>query len=332
MIITERLDGSPESISHIDVQRDETMLHQWPEPGNMNIWGSYEPIQAINLPMEHIKGPFAPPQGVFRSDHIHIEYQKMNGRQPFYHRNTDCDEISYHVAGKRTVVTELGSVDLQVGDMARIPVGIAHDNIATDDVHLIFYLNAGTKEVTTPYRSTEYRMPPFPDWKPVDSIEFITGQLGQVGTDISTFYTSEQMLLDHAASTDQRMAVVRHSGLEGTQWLYKNDDAWIGVTKLDKTDGYLYLRHRKAYELQLQTQGQRTLVTQRGTLRIEPGDCLVIPLGTAFTSIANEKNEYITMLLRQPPEAKKEFSKTAEPTTEDLFSKARNASATVGLG
>ena len=49
-------------------------------------------------------------------------------------------------------------------------------------------------------------MPPVPGWKPVDSIEFITDGLGQVGTDISTFYTSEQMLLDNAASTDRRMA------------------------------------------------------------------------------------------------------------------------------
>ena len=195
MIVTERLDALPESASVIEIQRDELMLHRWPEPGRMKIWSSYDPIRAISLPMNYIEGPFAPPQGVFRSEYIHIEYQKLDGRQPFYHRNTDCEEISYHVTGERTVVTELGSVDMEQGDMARIPVGIAHDNIAKEDVHLIFYITEGLKETATPCRNTEYRMPPFPDWKPVDSIEFITGQLGQVGTDVSTFYTSEQMLL-----------------------------------------------------------------------------------------------------------------------------------------
>lgn len=75
----------------------------------------------------------------------------------------DCEEISYHVAGDRTVVTKLGSVDLEVGDMARIPVGVAHDNIAKDDVHLIFYIKEGVREVGMPCRSTEYRMPPVPD-------------------------------------------------------------------------------------------------------------------------------------------------------------------------
>lgn len=323
MIVTERLDGLPETDTYKDIQRDEAMLHRWPEPGSMKIWSSYEPLKAISLPMQHIKGPFAPPQGVFRSDFIHIEYQKMNGRQPFYHRNTDCDEISYHIAGERTVVTELGCVNLNVGDMARIPVGTAHDNIANEDVHLIFYLDEGTKEATVPYRSTEYRMPPVPDWKPVDSIEFITDSLSLVGSDVSTFYTSEQMLLDYAGSTDQRMAVVRHSGSDGVQWMYKNDNTWIGVTKMDKNDGAIYTRHRKAYELQLQTRGRRTLVSQRGTLQIEPGDCLVIPLGTAFTSIAGEENEYITMLMRQAPEAKKEFSKTADRASKETLSKLR---------
>lgn len=325
MIVTERPDGLPETDAFVDIKRDEAMLHRWPEPGSMKIWSSYEPLQAISLPMQHIKGPFAPPQGVFRSDYIHIEYQKMNGRQPFYHRNADCDEISYHVAGERTVVTELGSVDLKAGDMARIPVGTAHDNIAKEDVHLIFYLDEGTKEAVTPYRSTEYRVPPVPGWKPVDSIEFITDSLSLVGSDVSTFYTSEQMLLDHAASTDQRMAVVRHSGAEGTQWMYKNENTWIGVTRLGRTDGSVYTRHRKAYELQLQTQGRRTLVSQRGVLQIEPGDCLVVPLGTAFTSVAEEENEYITMLLRHRPEAKKEFAKTAERASEDVLSRLRDS-------
>ena len=162
MIVTERLDALPGSDNLFEIQRDESMLHRWPEPGSMKIWNSYDPVRAISLNMQHVKGPFAPPQGVFRSDHIHIEYQSMNGRQPFYHRNTDCEEISYHVAGERTVVTELGSVDLRVGDMSRIPVGVAHDNIAKDDVHLIFYIKEGIKEVATPTEAPSIACPQSP--------------------------------------------------------------------------------------------------------------------------------------------------------------------------
>ena len=143
MLVTEVLDGIPVDDSIMKIKRDEKLLHSWPEPGPMKIWKKYDAIGAISLPMYHVKGPFQPPQGVFESEHIHIEYQKMEGRQPFYHRNTDVDEITYHAAGVRSVLTELGTVDMQVGDMNLIPVGVAHDNHAHEDVHIIFYIPAG---------------------------------------------------------------------------------------------------------------------------------------------------------------------------------------------
>ena len=113
----------------------------------------------------------------------------MSGRQPFYHRNTDVDENTCHAAGKRMVLTELGVVDLEVGDMARIPVGVAHDNYAQEDVHIIFYIPQGVRENIIPYRTTEYRMPPYHRWEAINSIEFITDHLSEIGSDCQTFYT-----------------------------------------------------------------------------------------------------------------------------------------------
>ena len=325
MIVTEALDGIPVDNSIREIMRDEKLLHIWPDPGTMKIWNSYESLGAITHPMHHVEGPFRPPRGVYRSEFIHIEYQGMNGRQPFYHRNTDADEITYHAYGVRTVLTELGSVDMKVGDMARIPVGVAHDNRAHGDVHIIFYIPQGVKEVAVPYRSSEYRMPPFPEWKEKDAIEFITEHLSEIGTDTSTFYTNEKMLLDNASTSPERMAVVRASGSQGLEWMYKSENIWIAFNTYTQSQGDRYTRHRMAHELQIQTKGRRSLVTQRGTLHIEPGDFVTIPLGCAFTSVAHEEGVYIVVLMRYAALPKSEFTKTAEPTTEDLLQRVRMA-------
>jgi hypothetical protein len=325
MIVTEVLDGIPVDDSIREIQRDEKLLHIWPESEPLKIWRKFEPLGVISLPMHHVPGPFAPPQGVFRSDYIHIEYQKMNGRQPFYHRNTDADEITYQAFGKRTVLTELGSADYAIGDMARIPVGVAHDNYAQEDVHIIFYIPQGVLENVVPYRSTEYLMPPFPGWeaKESGSIEFITEHLSEIGTDCSTFYTDEQMLLDNAKTQPERMAFVRSSVSGSLEWLYKGENVWLGIQNFENSDGKVYTRHRMADELQIQTMGKRTLITQRGTLQIEPGDFVSIPLGCAFTSVAHEANGYISVLMRYPAIPKKQFTKMAEPTTEETLIQAR---------
>ena len=89
MIVTELIDGLPYDNSLHEILRDETLLLQpTPDPGPMKIWAAtYPPIGVLNFPMTHVRGPFTPPKGVFESDYIHIEWQRMNGRQPFYHRN-----------------------------------------------------------------------------------------------------------------------------------------------------------------------------------------------------------------------------------------------------
>ena len=166
-------------------------------------------------------------------------------------------------------------------------------------------------------------MPPFPGWEGKNSIEYITEHLSEMGTDTSTFYTNERMLLDNADTSSERMAVVRASGSQGLEWMYKSENIWIGFNSCANDQGDRYTRHRMAHELQIQTKGRRSLVTQRGTLHMEPGDFATIPLGCAFTSVAHEESVYIVVLMRYPAMPKSEFTKMAEPTTEDLLQQVR---------
>ena len=324
MIVTEIMDGIPVDDSIRKVRRDESLLISIPDPEPMNIWSNYDPLGAINVPLHHVRKAFSIPQGVFESNYLHIEYTSLtNGRQPFYHRNTDADEIAYHVTGTRQVITEIGTADLAPGDFARIPVGVSHDNHGIDDVHFIFYIPQGVVENIPPYRSTEHRVPPFEGWEPKPAIEFITEHLGAAGSHNSVYYTDELMLLENAKTDPLRMPVLRATGLEGVEWLYKSENIWLGSTKLTNADGTTYTRHRMASEVQIQVSGKRWLITQRGTLGIEPGDCVSVPLGCAFTSVVREESVYITVLMRYPAEAKKKYTKTAEKTTEELLGKIR---------
>jgi len=324
MIVMEIMDGIPVDQSIRKIRRDERLLISIPDPEPMNIWSNYDPLGAINVPLHHVRKGFSPPQGVFESDYIHIEYTSLtNGRQPFYHRNTDADEISYHVTGTRELITEIGTVDLAPGDFSRIPVGVSHDNHGIDDVHFIFYIPQGVVENIPSHRSTEYRIPPFEGWEPKPAIEFITERLSTIGSDNAVYYTDELMLLENAKTDPLRIPILRASRLEGVEWLYKSENIWLGSTKLTNVDGTTYTRHRMASEVQIQVAGKRSLITQRGTLEIEPGDCVCIPLGCAFTSVVREESVYITVLMRYLAEAKKKYTKTAEKTTEELLGKIR---------
>ena len=44
MIVTELLDGIPLDNSVRSIQREEKLLHNWPDPRPMNIWKKYDPI------------------------------------------------------------------------------------------------------------------------------------------------------------------------------------------------------------------------------------------------------------------------------------------------
>ena len=323
MIVTELMDGLPVDESVRKVQRDEKLFLTVPDPGPMKLWKNYSPLGAINLPFHHVPGGFMVPQGIFESEYIHIEYSRLGGRQPFYHRNTDADEIAYHVTGTREVITEIGTLDLSPGDFSRIPVGVSHDNHGFNDVHIIFYIPQGVVENIPAYKKSEHRIPPFPGWEPKPAIEFYTEHLGEVGSDSSVFYTDELMLLDNAKTDPEKILGIRGSGQEGVEWLYKSDNIWLGETTLTRADGTKYTRHRMADEIQIQVKGRRALITQRGTLELQPGDFVSIPQGCAFTSITDEANVFISCLMRYPAFAKKDYAKVARSSTAEVVAEMR---------
>lgn len=170
-------------------------------------------------------------------------------------------------------------------------------------------------------------MPPCDGWKATRCIEFVTGEMSAIGTDVSTFYTSEQTLLDHAKTTSERMQVVKSSGEEGAELLYKSPNIWLGFNLLSQDNGSVYTRHRMADEVQIQISGRRWLVTQRGSVEMRTGDSVSIPLGCALTSITQEDCKYLVFLMRHPAEATMPFDRVAEETTPLLLSLARQASS-----
>ena len=105
MIVTEIIDTLPCDEEVISVKREEKLLLDVPDPGPRQLWRECEPLGIVNMPMHYIAAEFSTPKGVFENEQIHIEWQQLNGRQPFYHRNQDCDEIAYHVCGNRTILT-----------------------------------------------------------------------------------------------------------------------------------------------------------------------------------------------------------------------------------
>lgn len=313
MTVTERIDGLPLSDTIHEIRREEHLLFDLPDPGPMKLWEIYPPLGVINMPMVHEKEKFGPPRGIFENNQVHVEWQKLNGRQPFYHRNTDCDEIAFHVSGQRSVITEFGTVDLNVGDFSMIPVGVGHDNRAIDDVHLIFYIPAHVAECKAPARTSEYRSVPFEGWEPPNkTIEFVTEHLGTVGSDSSVFHIDEELFLAHAKDATSRLHVLRPEGGQALEWLYKGSAVWLGWATTSEGEGEkIYTRHRVAHEVQMQIGGHRTLFTQRGTVELGPGDFICVPKGAAFRSSAtgDEKSTHIVILTTELPVAKQPFTK-----------------------
>ena len=328
IVVTELIDGFPVDDTILQVKRVESLFLTKPPPGPMKLWRDYDLLQAVSLPTKYIPSKFAPPLGVYESDYVRVEWQKMDFRQPFYHRNADVDEISYHVSGERTFISEQGSIDLTAGDFLRIPVSVAHDNRGVEDVHLLFYIPAPVTECVTPSRTTAHKMPPFPGWEPKPAIaEMMTECLGAIGCDICVSLTDEQMLLDAAKTDPEPINVLRAStggGSGATEWLYKSTNVWLGSTTLTNAKGDVYKRHRRADEIQCQVKGRRTLVTQRGTIELEPGDMVSVPLGTAFTDLVHgEESTHITVLTRFPAPSKLKYSKTAKETSAELVAQLR---------
>ncbi|WP_433566716.1 hypothetical protein ACQP1O_16855 [Nocardia sp. CA-151230] len=154
------------------VERDEHLLLAPPHPANLpiNLWREHPPLTVERYEAQ----PFAPPRGIYENDQVRIEWQIMNNRQPFYHRNCDVDEISYQIAGDRTLMTELGVIEHRPGDFSRIPRGVAHDNYGRTESHLLFYLPAPASELTSCVSSSQPTFPPFEGWEAGEVNEAIT--------------------------------------------------------------------------------------------------------------------------------------------------------------
>ena len=151
--VTQILDALPEAPTEITVQRREDLLLTWPAPTSRELWREMEPLAAAHFPTDFTPNLaprgcyFAPTRNPYIGKTLRVQWQQMDERQPFYHRDMDVEELSYQVSGERTLMTEVGTAELRPGDFSRIPVGIAHDNYGRKAVHLLFYVVAPVSDV-----------------------------------------------------------------------------------------------------------------------------------------------------------------------------------------
>lgn len=280
------------------IDRDELLLLAPPYPSKMPIklWRDQDPLSIVHYPQEYRAQPFAPPRGVYENAQVRVEWQTMDNRQPFYHRNCDVDEISYQIAGERTLMTELGIIEHRPGEFSRIPRGVAHDNYGRTESHLLFYIPAPVAELAQPVRTSAPVSPPFPRWQPGEVNEAITQCMGTPGHDIAVFPSDEALLLDRVHSEPDRMQVLPIGTGVGYSWLYATATVRLGTVSTHPDDGVRrYRRTLDADEIQYQIAGTRTLVTQRGIVDLKPGDFVRIPLGVAHSSVADESSTHIAL-------------------------------------
>ncbi|WP_328902830.1 hypothetical protein OHR86_25610 [Streptomyces sp. NBC_00441] len=306
------------------IERDEEQLLAAPHPNPfpVKLWRDHDPLTVVHMPQEYTAQPFAPPRGIYENDQVRIEWQTMDNRQPFYHRNCDVDEISYQIAGERTLMTELGVVEHRPGEFSRLPRGVAHDNYGRRESHLLFYTPAPAVEEREAVRRSEPVFPAFEGWEPGALNEAVTQCLGTPGHDITVFPIDERRLLEQVYTEEDRLQVLRGSG-NGVTWLYRSACFRLASVRLSAVDGRVYRRTLDADEIQYQISGRRTLVSQRGIVDLGPGDFVRIPLGVAHTSISAADSEYIALYSDRELPQIAATAKTAEPYTPQLLAARR---------
>ncbi|KAH8700318.1 hypothetical protein BGW36DRAFT_356981 [Talaromyces proteolyticus] len=329
MTITEIIDAIPESEDTLKIQRNEELLLHIPEPpANMKLWSEKEPLAVAHFSPTYTPKAFTPPKDIYGGDFLRVERQQMSCRQPFYHRNAEVEELSFQVAGERTLMTELGTLELRPGDFSNIPAGIAHDNFGREDIHLLFYVHPPLTECGVVDRAAEAKDIQFDGWKPENVKEIMTECLGAPGCDISISLADEKLLLsltanDRAKGGD-RLHAMKTVGSPGqTEWLYKTSYVWIGALPLVDSTGEVYHRHRRADSIQYQVRGERTIVSQRGTVHLEPGDFISIPRGCAYTSICEGESYHIVVMTNKETPLKSEATKHAKKESMEYVSAAR---------
>jgi quercetin dioxygenase-like cupin family protein len=313
-IVTEIIDGFPGDRALRVIQRREPLLFQKPEPGPIKMREmDAPPLPVYKFISQYEPVRFAPPRGVFEGPALRLEWQTINGRQPFYHRNTDVEEIGFQIWGERTQMTELGTIELRPGQFSCIPVGIAHDNYGREDIHLILYFHGPVQACVPASVLGEYKNPVFPGWEPKTMLEVTTYCLGGPHCDVALGMVDEVLLLQTAQSIDEQLPLHEPPGVPGkTEWLYKAPKVWIGHTVLEAGSPRVYTRHMCADEIQYQFEGTRTLITQRGVVTLEPGEFVSIPFGCAFTSVTNGGSKHVSVLTSEPTPAVPQPVRTAD--------------------
>jgi uncharacterized cupin superfamily protein len=326
-LVTEHYDAFPFDTGPRAMERHEELLLADPLPSRKAL-REHAPIEVVHFPGSFDPVEFAHPRPVYESPMLRVEWQTMpeGARQPFYHRNNDAYELSYQVDGERTLITDLGTLQLTAGDFTLLPATVAHDNRGWDDIHVLFYTPEPITELTDGVGESELRIPPFPGWEPGPLVnELITEGLAGPDQDLVMTPVDEVALLEQAKREDARLHVLRPpAGSEGTTWLYRSPRIMIGKTTLSRSDGRVYLRHRDVDEIQYQVSGQRLLVTQRGVARLEPGDFVQVPAGVAFTTIATEPTAYLRLCTRDQVPRIADVARRGQQLTGDQLAAARH--------
>jgi mannose-6-phosphate isomerase-like protein (cupin superfamily) len=310
------------------LERDEDLLLSPPieRPGPR--FPELPPLEVVHIGQEYTPLEFALPRTIYQGRQGKIEWQQMDFRQPMYHRNLDVDELSYQIRGDRTLMTEIGSVELTTGDLCRIPAAVCHDNWGRQESHLLFYIAAPCADVLPAVKHGEARIPPYEGWEPAIVNEVNTVHMADVtgGEPPAVAHQSdERLILGKAFEDSARLAVMRvDQAAAETTWVWKAAELWIGIVNQPPTEGLAYRRHRDCEEVQYQIVGRRTLVSQRGVVDIAPGDFVRIPTGTAFTSIADRSSRYLVVNSTAPFDEFQEPAKKARPADPAELRALRN--------
>ena len=312
--VTEIISSEPFDRPVRSVVRNEAQLLALPpEPAMRFLSPKMTPLAVYTFPTTYEPVEFARPRGVFEGASLRLEWQTLSGRQPFYHRNADVDEIGFQICGERSLITECGTIEFGKGQFARIPVGVAHDNYCRDDIHLIFYLYGPAEPCLPPVARGEYRVPPFAGWQSAPMIEVTTNNLGGPNGAVAYSMADEDLLLAAAECFPDLLEVIEPSGATGAvEWIYHAPKVWIGHTILEPTSERTYHRRMAADEIQYQVEGSRTIVSQRGVVTLEPGDFTCIPRGCAYANMTAGSSRHLSVLTVDPVPPAREPTREAD--------------------
>lgn len=294
--VIEHFDAFPFDRAPRVLERDEDALLSRAVPRMPGVsWDPIPPLEVVHFDPAYQEGAFIPPRILWEGETGRIEWMQMDFRQPMYHRNLDVDEMSYQIHGGRTLMTELGTVELVPGDLVRIPVGVAHDNYGRKASHVLWYFPAPLEDVGPVVRTSELLIPPFDGWTSEVVNEVATDCLGARHCDRAVQLADETMLLEQARTESERLQVMSSRvAPDETQWVFRGAQHAIGVTDVTDADGRRYTRHRNVDEVQYQIEGTRLLVSANGVVELTPGTFVHVPVGVAWTSIVAGRSRHLT--------------------------------------